>query len=82
MSYLGQCYARRNMNDLAVRTFEASLKEKLIWDDEKKEIAYNLGVTLEKMGKRDEAKHQFEEIYGVDSSFRDVSQKMDQYYGG
>ena len=27
MSYLGQCYARRNMNDLAVRTMEAALKE-------------------------------------------------------
>src|SRR6185436_6673248 len=58
MSYLGQCYARRNMNDLAVRTMEGALKEKLVWDEEKKELAYNLGMVFEKMGKREEAKRQ------------------------
>ena len=82
MSYLGQCYARRNMNDLAARTFETALKEKVMWDDEKKELTYSLATVFEKMGKRDEAKKQFEEIFGVDSSYRDVSKKMDEYYGG
>jgi tetratricopeptide (TPR) repeat protein len=82
MSYLGQCYARRNMNDLAVRTFEAALKEKLVWDDEKKEIAYSLGAVLEKIGKRDDAKKQFEDIFAIDSGYKDVAKKMDEYYGG
>ena len=82
MSYLGQCYARRNMNDLAVRTMEAALKEKLVWDEEKKELAYNLGSVLEKMAKREEAKRQFEELYAVDASYRDVGKKMDDYYSG
>jgi tetratricopeptide (TPR) repeat protein len=82
MSYLGQCYARRNMNELAVRTMESALKEKPGWDEEKKELAYNLGTVLEKMGKRDDAKRQFEEIYAVDASYRDVGKKMDEYYRG
>ena len=82
MGYLGQCYARRNMNDLAVRTFESALKEKVSWDEEKKDLTYNLGSILEKMGKREEAKAQFEQIYAVDSSYKDVSKKMDDYYGG
>jgi predicted Zn-dependent protease len=82
MSYLGQCYAKRNMNDLAVRTMEAALKEKLTWDEERKELAYNLGSVLEKMGKRDDAKRQFEEIYAVDASYRDIDEKMKGYYGG
>ena len=82
MGYLGQCYARRNMNDLAVRTLESALKEKLVWDEEKKELTYNLGSIFEKMGKREDAKAQFEQIYGVDSSYKDVSKKMDDYYGG
>jgi tetratricopeptide (TPR) repeat protein len=82
MSYLGQCYARRNMNDLAVRTFEAALKEKLVWDDEKKEIAYSLGAVLEKIGKRDDAKKHFEDIFAIDSGYKDVAKKMDEYYGG
>jgi tetratricopeptide (TPR) repeat protein len=82
MGYLGQCYARRNMNDLAVRTLESALKEKLVWDEEKKDLAYNLGSIFEKMGKREDAKVQFEQIYGVDSSYKDVSKKMEDYYGG
>jgi tetratricopeptide (TPR) repeat protein len=82
LSYLGQCYARRNMNDLAVRTMEGALKEKPVWDEEKKELGYNLGVVLEKMGKREDAKRQFEELYAVDASYRDVSKKMDDYYSG
>jgi tetratricopeptide (TPR) repeat protein len=81
MSFLGQCYARKNMNELAVRTFEAALKEKVAWDEEKKELTYNLGSILEKVGRRDDAKRQFEEIFGVDSGYRDVAKKMDGYYG-
>jgi tetratricopeptide (TPR) repeat protein len=81
MSFLGQCYASKNMNELAVRTFEAALKEKVAWDEEKKELTYNLGSILEKLGRRDDAKRQFEEIYGVDSGYRDVAKKMDGYYG-
>ena len=82
MSYLGQCYARRNMNDLAVRTFEAALKEKLVWDDEKKELAYSLGTVLEKMSRRDDAKKQFEDIFAVDAGYKDIQEKMNEYYGG
>lgn len=80
MSYLGQCYARRNMNDLAVRTMESALKEKLTWDEEKKELAYNLATVLLKMGKREDSKRQFEEIFAVDASYKDVSKKMDEFY--
>lgn len=80
MNYLGQCYARRNMNELAVRTFESALKEKLIWDNEKKELAYNLGAVLEKIGKRAEANKQYEEIFAVESTYKDVEQKVTDYY--
>ncbi len=80
MSYLGQCYARRNMNDLAVRTMESALKEKPVWDEEKKELAYNLGSVLEKIGKRDDAKRQFEELFAVDATYKDVSEKMEKYF--
>jgi tetratricopeptide (TPR) repeat protein len=82
MNYLGQCYARRNMNELAVRTFETALKEKLTWDEEKKELVYNLGSVLEKMGKRAEANKQYEEIYAQDIGYRDVAKKVDDYYKG
>jgi tetratricopeptide (TPR) repeat protein len=82
LSYLGQCYGRRNMNDLAIQTFEEAIKEKLTFDEEKKELIYNLGSVLEKTGKREEAIKQFQQIYAVDAGYKDVGPKMDAYYSG
>jgi len=82
MAYLGQCYARRNMNELAARTLQNAVKEKPGFDDEKKELIYQLGCVLEKMGKAEEAKVQFELIYEVDIRYKDVAARIDKYYGG
>jgi len=82
LNYLGQCFARRGMNDLAVSTLTDAIKEKVVFDDEKKELVYQLGCVFEKMGKREEAKSQFTLIYAVDASYKDVAAKMDGYYGG
>ena len=82
LSYLGQCFARRNMNDMASRSLQTALKEKLVFDDEKKEIIYALGCVLEKMGKVEEAMDQFKQIYEVDMGFKDVAPKVDAYYSG
>jgi tetratricopeptide (TPR) repeat protein len=80
MSYLGQCLARRGMNDMAARTLQNALKEKSTFDDEKKELYYALGGVLEKMGKSEEAMEQYKQIYEVDMGFKDVSAKIDAYY--
>jgi tetratricopeptide (TPR) repeat protein len=80
MSYLGQCFALRGMNDMAARTLQNALKEKGVFDDEKKELLYALGVVFEKMGKTEEAMDQFKQIYEVDMGFKDVSAKVDAYY--
>jgi tetratricopeptide (TPR) repeat protein len=82
MNYLAQCYARRGINDLAATTFQDAIKEKLVFDDEKKELVYNLGSILEKMGKPEEAIAQFKLIFAVDSGYKDVEAKIDAYYGG
>ena len=39
MSYLGQCFARRGMNDIAARTLQDAIKEKPIFDDERKSLS-------------------------------------------
>jgi tetratricopeptide (TPR) repeat protein len=80
LAYLGRCFSRRGMNDLAVRTFQNALKEKLSFDDEKKDLMYDLGSALEKMGKREEAIEHFKQIYEADISYRDVAAKVDAYY--
>lgn len=82
LNLLGQCFARRGMNDLAARTFQNAIKEKFALDEEKKELLYQLGCVLEKMGKKEEAIEQFKHIYEVDIGYRDVAARIDAYYGG
>jgi hypothetical protein len=68
------------MNDLAVRSLQNALKEKAVFDEEKKGLIYVLGSVLEKMGKKEEAIEQFKQIYEVDIGYRDVARKVDEYY--
>ena len=82
MGLLGQCFARRGMNDMAARKLKEALKEKLVFDDEKKDLCYALGSVLEKMGKKEEAIDQFKQIYEVDVGYKDVAKKVDDYYAG
>jgi tetratricopeptide (TPR) repeat protein len=82
MSYLGQCFARRGINDLAATTFQDAIKEKVVFDEEKKELVYLLGCVYEKMEKREDAIAQFKQIYAVDVEYKDVGAKMDAYYSG
>ena len=52
MSYLAQCFAKRKMFDLAARTLQNAIKEKLVFDDEKKDLIYNLGCRARKHGQK------------------------------
>jgi tetratricopeptide (TPR) repeat protein len=80
MSYLAQCFAKRKMFDLAARTLQSAIKEKLVFDDEKKDLIYNLGCVFEGMGKKEEAVEQFKQIYETDISYKDVAAKVDAFY--
>jgi tetratricopeptide (TPR) repeat protein len=82
MNYLAQCFAKRKMYDLAAKNFEEAIKEKPVFDAEKKDLVYNLGTVLEVMDKKDEAIKQFIQIYEVDSGYKDVAAKVDKFYGG
>jgi tetratricopeptide (TPR) repeat protein len=80
--YLGQCFAKRNMLDLAVRSLQNALAEKQVFDEEKKEIIYALGTVFEKQGHPEQAIEQFKQIYEVDIGFKDVAAKVDAFYAG
>jgi hypothetical protein len=82
MNCLAQCFAKRGMNDSAVRTLQNALKEKPAFDDEKKDLIYQLGCVFEKMGKKAEAIEQFLIIYESDVTYRDVGAKVDAHYAG
>ncbi len=80
MNYLAQCFAKRKMYPLAVSTFQEAIKEKQIFDEEKKDLVYNLGSVFEAMEKPKEANEQFEQIYAIDIGYRDVQAKVDKFY--
>lgn len=82
LNFLGQCFARRGIHDLAVKTFRTAIEAKELFDEEKKELLYELGCALEQLGKPDEAIEAFKEIYAADIDYRDVAQKVDAYYTG
>ncbi len=82
MNLLAQCFAKRKMYDLAARRLQDAIKEKVVFDEEKKELVYNLGAVFEAMNKREDAIEQFKLIYEIDSSYKDVAAKVEGYYGG
>ncbi len=82
MSYLGQCFVKRGINDLAARTFQNAIKEKPVFDEEKKELIYQLALVLEKMGKGEDAIEQLKQIYEVDIGYKDVAARVDAFYAG
>lgn len=81
MGYLAQCYMKKKMYDFAARTFQNAIKEKPVFDEDKKELTYHLGTVFELMGKKDEATEQFKLIYEVDSAYKDVAAKVEASYG-
>ncbi len=80
MTFLAQCFAKRKMMDLAARTLQNAIKEKPAFDEEKKELTYQLGCVFETMGKREDAIEQLKLIYEMDASYKDVSAKVEAYY--
>jgi tetratricopeptide (TPR) repeat protein len=82
LNFLAQCFAKRKMYDLAAETLQNAIKEKVLFDEEKKELIYHLGCVLENMGKKEEAIEQFKLIYKVDIGYRDVAAKVDAFYAG
>lgn len=82
MNLLAQCFARRGMNDLAAKKLSEALKEKILFDDEKKDLHYQIAGVLEKMGRRDESIEHLKTIYEQDIGYRDVMARVDAFYAG
>jgi tetratricopeptide (TPR) repeat protein len=80
MNYLAQCFAKKKMYPMAVNMFQDAIKDKQIFDEEKKDLVYNLGTVFEAMEKKKESIEQFEQIYAVDIGYKDVAAKVDKFY--
>lgn len=80
LNYLGECFRRKGLLDLAVDQFQAALATMYTMDSVKKDVIYNLARTYEDMGKADEALKQLKVIYAEDIGFRDVAKRVEKLY--
>jgi len=80
LNYLGQCFFRKGLFDMAVNQFKKALAEVGVMDSFKKEVLYNLGRVYEEQGKQQEALEQYQIIYEEDIGYRDVSERVERLY--
>lgn len=77
---LARCFRRRGLLDLAVVQLSTAKSEQIGMNELQKEIIYELGCCFESLNQPEEAIAEFKVIYTVDIGFRDVAQKINQYY--
>jgi len=77
---LGKCFAALNMNDLAVNAMQEAVKEIPVFNNEKKELLYELGLVFEKVSKHEDYLNCMKEIYNNDYGYRDVASRVEASY--
>lgn len=77
---LGRCFSGLSMNDLAINAMGEAVKEILTFNNEKKELLYELGLVFEKVGKKEDYLNCMKEIYNNDYGYRDVAKRVESSY--
>ncbi|MCF6176400.1 MAG: tetratricopeptide repeat protein [Victivallaceae bacterium] len=78
--FLGRCFAAKEHLDMAIEQFEEALGQQSTMNKQKKETLYYLAEAYEKTGNKEKAKEYFKDIYQNDINYRDVADKVQQYY--
>ncbi len=73
---LGTCYMEKGLYSLAVKAYSGVLQKIDPGDETAWSIKYDLAEALEHDGKSDEALRYYTEVYGWNSSFREVADKI------
>ena len=76
LNFLGQCFERESLHDIAVDQYLKALEELPMMDGQKKEITYNLANCYETLGDQEKALTEFKKIIAVDIGFKDVRQRV------
>jgi hypothetical protein len=64
---------------LAVKQLNRGLEIAMNTGGDNLGIHYNLGLAFESLGETEKAREHFEEVYIVDVTFREISEKMKRY---
>jgi len=78
--YLALCFRNKKQLDMAAEQLKKAVSEMSTMDDTKKDVLYELGCILEQMKKPEEAMVYFKQVYQVDISYKDISQKIEKAY--
>ncbi|HEX5138945.1 MAG TPA: tetratricopeptide repeat protein, partial [Planctomycetota bacterium] len=79
---LGRSFKVKGQHDLALRQLEQAMDGQSGMSERVKEILYERGDTLERMGRPADAKVEFGRIYEFDIGFRDVGERLRKLEGG
>ncbi|MCP3956329.1 MAG: tetratricopeptide repeat protein [bacterium] len=77
-SLLGICFLEKGLPELAVRSYRKGLESPTISDDATLGLLYDMGTAYLTLGDSDAAYKTFVEVYGRNSSYRDVSEKVEE----
>jgi tetratricopeptide (TPR) repeat protein len=75
-SMLGLCFLEKGMPQLAIKWYRKGLEMPGIKDEEHLGLAYDLGSAYMEVGDAENAQKTFTEVYGMNSTYRDVSARI------
>lgn len=75
---LGHCFIQKGMPEAAVLWFKKGLSAPGQSEDEYQALRYELGSAYEQLGDLKQARDFYTEVYGVDVSYREVAEKLNQ----
>ena len=79
LEMIGHCFLMLENPRLAVKQLIRGLEIAMTTGGDNLGIHYNLGLAYEGLNEVEKAREHFEEVYIVDVTFREISQKMKQY---
>ena len=77
-SLLATCFLEKGFPELAIKWYKEGLESPTISEEETLGLWYELGELYFSIGEEDQARQQFVEIYGINSSYRDVGTRLEQ----
>jgi tetratricopeptide (TPR) repeat protein len=80
-SLLGACFLEKGLPDLAIRWYQKGLATPNLSEDATLGLLYDLGNLYQTIGETEKARKAFVEIYGVNSSYRDVRARLEELGG-
>ncbi len=79
LEMIGYCFLQQNMPGLAVKQLRRGLDMADSIEGDTLGLHYNLGLAYEMMGEMEKAREQFEDVYIVDVTFKDIEEKMKKF---